>query len=80
MFESLIFEGIFNLIGRAWLYVRYRDTAKVEKILHKEYHGLFSIAGRIYVLNFIAGVGALSLSVLLIMAIFTMIWNAIVGE
>jgi hypothetical protein len=43
------------------LLVWHRDRKKIEEIKNKKYVGEFSRAGRIFILNFIAGVGAIAM-------------------
>jgi hypothetical protein len=52
-------EPIFSLIGWLCLYLWYKDEVKIEKIINEKYAGKYSYAGRVLVLNFIAGAGAI---------------------
>jgi hypothetical protein len=61
-FIGLIFiEVVYSAIGWFCLLIRHRDRKKIEKIKNKEYAGEFGSAGRIFILNFIAGVGAIAM-------------------
>ena len=66
LLASLLTEIVFSAIGWLCLYIWYRNRKKVEEIKNKEYAGYYSAAGRIMILNLIAGVGAISLFGILI--------------
>ena len=77
LLASLLTEIVFSAIGWLCLYIWYRNRKKVEEIKNKEYAGYYSAAGRIMILNLIAGVGAISLFEILIFSIGFWIYNAI---
>jgi hypothetical protein len=53
----ILIEIILSGIGWVCLYVWHRDRKKVERIKNEEYAGEYSSAGRVMILNLIAGVG-----------------------
>lgn len=55
----IIIEVAFSAIGWICLSVWYRDRKKIEKIKEAKYAGHYSGAGRVFVLNLIAGIGAI---------------------
>lgn len=63
-------EAIFSGIGWICLYLWYRDRKKVEKIKNEQYAGEFSAAGKVLLLNLIAGTGAI---VMFGIVIFTLV-------
>jgi hypothetical protein len=73
----IVWELIFAAIGWICLSIWYRDRKKMEKIKEEKYAGLYSGAGRVFVLNFIAGVGAITLSGVVIAALVKWIYDAI---
>ena len=77
LLASLLTEIVFSAIGWLCLYIWYRNRKKVEEVKNKEYAGYYSAAGRIMILNLIAGVGAISLFGILIFSIGFWIYNAI---
>jgi hypothetical protein len=79
-FIGFIFiEVVFSAIGWFYLLVWYRDKKKIEKIKNKEYAGEFSSAGRIFILNFIAGVGAIAMFGIAITVLVLWIYKSIVN-
>lgn len=57
----IVFELIFSAIGWICLVIWYRDRKKIEKIKEEKYAGQYSGAGRVFILNFIAGLGAIAM-------------------
>ncbi len=72
---AIVIELILSGIGWACLYVWYRDRKKVEKIKNEEYAGEYSSAGRIMLLNLVAGVGALAMFTAVIVILVGWIWR-----
>lgn len=68
----IVIEVIFSGIGWICLYAWYRNRKKMEEIKNKKYGGQYSSAGLVMILNFIAGVGAVSMLVLIIF--FLIMW------
>lgn len=57
----ILVEILFSAIGWVCLYVWYRDRKKIERIKNEKYAGEYSSAGKIMLLNLIAGVGAITM-------------------
>lgn len=76
----IVFEIIFSGIGWLCLYVWFRNRKKMDEIKNKEYAGEYSAAGRVMLLNLIAGVGAITLFGIVIYALFFWINNAITNS
>jgi hypothetical protein len=57
----VITDIILSSIGWVYLYAWYRDKKKIEKIKDEKYAGRFSTAGRVLILNLIAGAGAIAM-------------------
>jgi len=74
---EIILTGILSGIGWVCLYVWYRDRKKIEKIKNEKYAGNYSSVGGVMILNLIAGVGAITLSVGLIFALAAWIYNLV---
>ena len=66
---------IISGIGFLCLFVWYRNRKKVEQIKNEKYAGSYGAAGRIMILNFIAGAGAICLFVFLIFSIATWMYR-----
>lgn len=77
LFGFILIDIVFSGIGWVCLYVWYRNTKKVEKIKNENYAGLYSAAGRIMILNLIAGVGAIAVFGILIYSLATWIYRAV---
>ena len=75
----LIIELIFSAIGWFCLLIWYRDRKKIEKIRDEKYAGQFSGAGRVFTLNFIAGVGAITMFTLVIVFLIKWTYNYMVN-
>ena len=58
---AIVFDAIFAAFGWTCLMIWYRDRKIVSKIRDKEYAGLYSAAGRIFLLNSIAAAGAVAM-------------------
>lgn len=54
MLHYLIVDIFFSFIGRMYLYLRYRDSEKVNKVKEERYAGHFRYVGRIVILNIVA--------------------------
>lgn len=74
----IIIELIFSTIGWLCLSVWYRDRKKIEKIKDEKYAGQFSGAGRVFILNFIAGVGAIAMFGIVIGLLVSWIYKSVV--
>lgn len=68
----IVFELIFSAIGWICLLIWYRDREKIKKIKGEKYAGQYSGAGRVFILNFIAGVGAITMFGIVI--VFLVLW------
>ena len=75
----LIIELIFSAIGWFCLSIWYRDRKKIEKVKEEKYAGHYSGAGRVFTLNFIAGVGAIVMFGLVIVFLFKWIYNSMIN-
>lgn len=73
----ILAELFFAAVGRLCLLIWYRDIAKVEKIKNERYAGLYSGAGRVFVLNFVAGVGAVVMLSAAMYFLFSWIYKSI---
>lgn len=77
MFQFLIGNILFSFVGRAYLYLRYRDRETINKIKEEKYAGHFSHAGRVVMLNIVAGLFGLMIIAGLIGAIIGIFRNGI---
>ncbi len=68
-------EFVFSVIGWFCLAVWYRDRKKIQKIKEEEYAGRYSGAGRVFVLNFIAGIGAVTMFGIMIVLLVKWIFS-----
>ena len=68
----IVFELIFSAIGWICLFIWYRDRKKIKKIKAEKYAGQYSGAGRVFILNLIAGVGAITMFGIVI--VFLVLW------
>jgi len=75
----IITEIIFSGIGWLCLYVWYRNRKKMEEIKNKEYAGAYSAAGRVMILNLIAGAGAIAMFGMVIFFLIIFIYRAFTG-
>jgi len=66
-------------IGWSYLVIRYRNLSKVKSICRDEFNGDYGSAGTIYILNFIAILGAVGLTGFLLVIIGTIIWRFLTG-
>jgi len=73
----ILIEVIFSGIGWVCLYVWHRDKKKIEKIKNEEYAGEYSSAGRIMILNLIAGVGAITMFGIVLCFLIAWIYKAV---
>jgi hypothetical protein len=73
----LIIELVFSAIGWFCLSVWYRDRKKIEKIKDEKYAGQYSGAGRVFILNLIAGVGAIAMFGIVIVILVTWIYKSV---
>jgi hypothetical protein len=73
----LIIELVFSAIGWFCLSVWYQDRKKIKEIRDKKYAGLYSGAGRVFILNLIAGVGAISMFGIVIALLVTWIYKSV---
>jgi hypothetical protein len=72
-----VIEIIFAGIGWVCLYVWYRNRKKMEEIKNKKYAGEYSSAGRVMILNLIAGVGAIACFGMVIFSLAAWIYKSI---
>ena len=77
IFGYIVLELISSLIGWVCLYTWYRDRKKVMKVKNERYAGSFSAAGAVLILNFIAGIGAVALSLFLIFFLVSWVYRSI---
>ena len=75
----IITEFIFSAIGWFCLSIWHRDRKKIEKIKDEKYAGEYSGAGRVFILNFIAGVGAIAMFGIAIVVLALWIYRSIVN-
>ena len=73
----LIIELIFSAIGWFCLLVWYRDRKKIEKIRDERYAGQYSGAGLVFILNLIAGLGAIAVFGIVIVLVGNWIYNSV---
>lgn len=73
----LIIELVFSFIGWFCLSVWHRDRKKIEKVKDEKYAGQYSGAGRVFILNLIAGVGAIAMFGIVIVLLVTWIYKSI---
>ena len=78
--RALIINAFFASVGWVYLFIKYRSNEKVQEFIENEYKGYYSIAGRVYLLNFIAFIGALGLTIILIALIITTLWRLFNGQ
>ena len=71
--------GELMLAGIGWLclWIWYRDRKMMEQVRDKKYAGEYKAAGYVMILNFIAAVGALFLSVMLVAFIVACVYRSI---
>jgi hypothetical protein len=67
-----------NFVGRVCLYIMYRDSEKVEKVLNIKYHGQFDVAGWVFATDLFIGICVLMLVGGLVLGIFSSIRQAII--
>ena len=72
----VIFETIFSGIGWVCLFVMYRSKRKMEEIKNLKYAGEYSLAGRVMLLNLIAGVGAMIMFGIVVFILYSWIYNS----
>jgi hypothetical protein len=73
----ILIEFVFSTIGWVCLSIWYRDRKKIKKIRNEKYAGQYSGAGRVFVLNFIAGVGAIAMFGIVIVLLATWIYECL---
>ncbi|HEY0743606.1 MAG TPA: hypothetical protein VGD40_19200 [Chryseosolibacter sp.] len=73
----IIIEFVFSAIGWACLSIWHRDRKKIEKIKEKRYAGKYSGAGRVFLLNLIAGAGAIAMFGIVLFLLATWIHNSL---
>jgi hypothetical protein len=73
----IIVECVFSAIGWFCLFVWYRDRKKIEKIKEEKYAGQYSGAGKVFILNLIAGVGAIAMFGIVIVLLISWIYKSI---
>ena len=78
IFGLVIGQWVLAGIGWICLWIWYRDRSKMEEVRDKKYAGEYKAVGYVMILNFIAAVGALFLSVMLIAFLVATIFRAIV--
>ncbi|WP_345125248.1 hypothetical protein [Hymenobacter antarcticus] len=75
VFGEVIAFLVLAPIGVAYLFLRYRNKARVQKELASEYENSYTNVGRVVVLNTIAALLSLAMAALVILAIVTPILN-----
>jgi len=73
----IVIELIFSAIGWVCLSIWYRNRNKIEKIKDEKYAGQYSGAGRVFILNLIAGVGAITMFGIVIFFLVSWIYKSI---
>lgn len=73
----IVIDLIFAAIGWICLLIWYRDRKKIQKIRDEKYAGQYGGAGKVFILNLIAGVGAITMFGLVILVIIWAIYKAI---
>lgn len=73
----LLVEIILSGFGWICLHIWYRDRKKAEKIKNEEYAGEYSAAGKIIILNAIAGIGAITMFGIVILMLAIWIYRSI---
>ncbi|MBS1507421.1 MAG: hypothetical protein JSS79_12310 [Bacteroidetes bacterium] len=76
---SILGDIICAGIGWICLFVWYRDLDKMEDVKNKEYAGQYSYVGRVMILNFIAGVGAIMMFGFALLVLVMWIYRSIKG-
>jgi hypothetical protein len=70
LFQSVVqslFVGLVLIpIGFCYMYLRYRRSRLVRRVLRQEYEGRYHNVGQVVVLNLVAGIGILLVLALLI--------------
>ncbi|MGZ5243301.1 MAG: hypothetical protein ACXWDO_09935 [Bacteroidia bacterium] len=74
--ESIFVDILFSAIGKIWLYVRYRKSIRVKRVLIEEYEGSFIYAGKIALIWLFNIVFYLALFVLLLAVLFNFILDS----
>ncbi|HEY3406256.1 MAG TPA: hypothetical protein VGK59_22870 [Ohtaekwangia sp.] len=77
MIGFIIVEIVLAALGWVCLFVWYRNRKKMEEIKNKEYAGEYSAAGKVFILNFIAGAGAISMFGMVIFFLVVFAYRAI---
>jgi hypothetical protein len=67
----------YSILGRFYLWIRYRDKEKIEKVLRLEYEYLYSNAGRVIAFKAIAAFFILLLTAFLLTVIFAIIKDVV---
>jgi len=70
-----VMEFVFAAIGWFCLLVWYRDRKKIQQIKNDQYAGHYSGAGRIFVLNFVAGIGAITMFGMVILILILSVYR-----
>lgn len=73
----ILTEGILSGIGWVCLYIWHRDRKKIEKIKNEEYAGQYSYAGRVMILNLIAGIGAVAMFGIAIFVLVAWVYRSV---
>lgn len=73
----IVIEFVFSAIGWACLSIWYRDRKKIQKIKEEKYAGQYSGAGRVFILNLIAGVGAIAMFGIVIVVLVMWIYKSL---
>jgi hypothetical protein len=71
--EALISEFLLSLLGKLILFLRHRNAEKVSQILLEKYDSCYANVGKIFILHFIAGSGAIAVSCLVFAALFILL-------
>ena len=73
----ILIELVLSAVGWLCLSVWYRDRKKIEKIKQEKFAGEYSAAGRIFLLNLVAGVGAIAMFGIVIVALVLWIYKSL---
>lgn len=79
MLGFAIMQVVFAGIGWLCLYAWYWDQKKVSCVVTEKYYGSYSGAGKVLILNFVAGTGAAAMIGMVLYVLFRWIYQSITG-